>query len=695
MTPDADPTQATLHIASFTRLPDTTVAEHWRFTADELLGWLERKPTQKWRGTHDTPGWSPVLYDPPERLRENIKHVYALVLDYDKGNPDFDTVVDLWRPFAGLVYTTKSHDIDANRLRVVMPLSRPVTPDEYDRLWQFADRQSRKAGLKTDAQAKDASRFWYVPTPPPGEWRAERLPGDTLDVDATLPIAETPALAVVRPVEPLSADARVDRARAYLAKIPGAVSGNGGHTQTFNAVAHVMIGFDLDIDTTRRIITQDYNPRCDPPWSEKEIEHKLRSVAEKCTRTRGYLLDVNRAPIQNTEHAATRAPAAPDELDVDWRQRIVRGKNGPRRGYNNVLAFVRHHPDYRGRWSLNTMTGSTYFDDRPMADTFVHDIRAAIDQTLGFSPGREDVEAAILASALDRQFHPIQQYLRSVDWDGTERLSNIARDFFGSDLPIHAEMARKWMISAVARALDPGCKVDTALMLYGKQGFYKSSFFAILGDPWHADSPIDITNKDSFAQIHAAWIYEFAELENVVHGRANSRLKAWLTSTHDMYRAPYARVVERRPRSCVICGTTNQSQFLSDETGSRRYWIIPVAAPIDRDELSRLRNQLWAEAVCAYEAGESWWLERDAESEREALNDEFMDEDPWQEAIEAHLESRAIWQVSVSDLLRDVLRVELARQDRWGQMRVARVLKRLGWQRRRVGGAKRYVYERP
>jgi predicted P-loop ATPase len=362
-----------------------------------------------------------------------------------------------------------------------------------------------------------------------------------------------------------------------------------------------------------------------------------------------------------------------------------------------VLAFVRHHPDYRGRWSLNTMTGSTYFNDAAMSDTFVHDIRAHADRVLGFTPGRDDTEAAILTSAQDRKFHPIQQYLRSVDWDGVERLASIARDFFGSSDPLHAEVARKWMISAVARALNPGCKVDTALMLVGDQGFFKSSFFTILGGDWHADSPIDISNKDSFAQIHAAWIYEFSELENVFHGRAESRLKAWLTSTHDMFRAPYARVVERKARSCVICGTTNRRQFLTDDTGSRRSWIIPVAAPIDRVTLQEVRDQLWAEAVCAYEAGETWWLEREQEQKREALNADYNSEDPWADTVRSFLAPPSVHEITVSQILADALKVDIGRQDHSSNMRVARILGRMGWERKRRGGRdeRRWAYVRP
>ncbi len=694
----ASPVRLPAKIAKFRNLNATTVLEHLETTWDEALDWLAEQPADPYAGDMRHPGWSPVRFDPPTRARAHVREAYALVLDYDRG-ADWNKIRSLWQDTYGLIYTTKSHGVDGDRFRVVLPLARPATADEYDRLWQWGARRSSNAGCEADKQAKDVSRFWYDPTPPIGGWKAERLHGKPINTDAVLLLVEPPALHVVSAPKPMTSDERVKRAATYLAKIPGAVSGDNGHTRTFNAVAHVMLGFDLTQDETRSLILHDYNPRCDPPWSEKEIEHKIDSVSKQCERPRGYLL-TERPRITSTQQASKTAPPLAAEVSVDWASELLTKKDHtPKRAYHNVAVFVRHFPEYRGKWSLDTMTMTPWFNDAPIPSTLVHEIRAHADRRLQFTPSTADVEAAILAAAHDRPFHPIQKYLRSIDWDGVPRLSSMAHDYLGSDSPLHAEMVRRWMIGAAARALWPGVKLDTALMLVGAQGIGKSTFFSILGSTWHSDTFVDITNKDSFVQIHSAWIYELSELENVVTGRAESRLKAWLTSTHDSFRAPYQRTAERRARAVVICGTTNRARFLTDDTGSRRFWIVPVGQMIPRDLLTEMRDQLWAEAVCAAESREPWWLSEETERQREAANDAHVEEDAWSEAAEKYLEGRH--ETSVSDLLEHGLDVKTSYQGRSEQMRAARILRSAGWERvrdsisdRESGWARRWKYVR-
>lgn len=685
-------------IALFTGLTRTD-AEHLEIDTEQWLDRLCVEPSAPYAGQLEHPGWSPVLYDPPRRERANVRSVFLLVLDHDKRG-DWDRLVQLWQGASGAIYTTKSHGAvgsQGDRLRVTLALSRPVTSDEHAKIWQWAAQRSAQVDCPPDQQCKDASRFWYSATLPPGGWRAQRLTGAPLDVEATIALLpEPPKLQVVRPRVAASADERLRRARAYLQHIPGATSGQSGHTATFNAVAHMLVGFDLSEDDTLRLVTEDYNPRCDPPWSERELQHKIASVAKQCKRERGYLL-TDRPRIETSRSAASYAPPASETLNTDWTSLLLyNAEQKPRRGYHNVAVFVRHHPEFRGKWSIDMMTETPWYDGAKMQPTMVHYIRDMADCRIGYTPSPADVESAIVAAAHDRPFHPIRQYLRSVDWDGVPRLSAMAHDYFHLDSPLHAEMVRKFMVSAAMRALHPGCKLDTALMLVGPQGYRKSTFFAVLGGEWHADSYLDITAKDGTLQLHAAWIYELAELENVVTGARESRLKAWMASTHDLFRAPYAKTTEPKARAVVLCGTTNRDRILTDETGSRRFWLLPIAREIPVSLLRECRDQLWAEAVCAAESGESWWLDRDSDSERETQNKNFVDDDSWLEPIAEYLANPAVDRVTVGHVLEYAVKLEPGRHGRIEQTRVARCLVQLGWERRREmrNAVRRYFYAR-
>jgi len=191
-------------------------------------------------------------------------------------------------------------------------------------------------------------------------------------------------------------------------------------------------------------------------------------------------------------------------------------------------------------------------------------------------------------------------------------------------------------------------------------------------------------------QLHGAWIYELSELENVLAGKAESRMKAWTSSTHDNVRLPYMKTTSQLARGTVLAGTTNRTRFLTDETGSRRSWIIPVTGMIPFQLLESCRDQLWAEACAAAEAGEPWWLDGSDDRAREDRNQAYIDEDSWEEIIALWTVGREI--TSMSETLSEALKLDVGKHDRSSQMRVAKALRRLDWVRRRRGGI--WVYER-
>lgn len=221
--------------------------------------------------------------------------------------------------------------------------------------------------------------------------------------------------------------------------------------------------------------------------------------------------------------------------------------------------------------------------------------------------------AAIEYCALKSQFDPIADYLAAVRWDGKPRLRGMLASYFGADDNAwHSTAGRKWMISAVARTLKPGCKVDTALVFEGKQGIGKTSGIRALASPaWHAEDCPKLGSEESKRFLLGKWIVEIGELDALRKSDANAA-KGFLSTQSDNIRKPYAPDYVDVPRRCVFAGTTNDQHYLSDVTGNRRFWPVRTSAgTVAVAALAADRDQLWAEAVSEYEAGEPWWLSAD------------------------------------------------------------------------------------
>lgn len=366
---------------------------------------------------------------------------------------------------------------------------------------------------------------------------------------------------------------------------------------------------------------------------------------------------------------------------------LTRGQQGGIKStFGNVCLILRHEEGFRARLSYNRMRIAPFIrdgaTDRPLEDADVARIREDIERRWGFSPANEAVIQAILLIASERSFHPLQDYLGGLTWDGEARISRVTAEVLGGSSAddLTQRMVRCWFISAVARALSPGCKVDTTLVLVGEQGYRKSTFFATLGGEWFSDTYVDIRNKDGILQIHSAWLHEWAEIERVTIKTSSSDVKAFLTSARDSVRPPFGRGVLIQPRSSVIVGTTNKT-FIDDETGSRRFWPVAVSKLVDVALLASWRDQLWAEAVAAYRAGEGWWLTKEEDASREDAADEHMVENPWLERVENYLRdsTRQTSGVSVADILTGALAIDLGRVAHGDLVRVGKVLRRLRW----------------
>jgi putative DNA primase/helicase len=335
------------------------------------------------------------------------------------------------------------------------------------------------------------------------------------------------------------------------------------------------------------------------------------------------------------------------------------------------------------------------------------------------------VGRSVIAVARNVRVHPVRDYLEALAWDGTPRLDAWAVTYLGAeDTPLHRSMASLWMVSAVARIMQPGCKADHMLILEGPQGIRKSTALKVLAsDPWFTDELAELGSKDAAQQMRGVWIIEMAELDAI--GQADvSRIKAFLSRTTDRYRPPYERYVVTVPRQCVFAGTVNPDTYLRDETGNRRFWPLRCG-DIDLEGLRRDRDQLWAEAVACYRAGAPWWIEdRALVAEASAAQEARYQGDAWDARIERWLVSERKpvnvgvgefedWQerfvpraqpltdVSIGEVLEQALGIEAAKWTKGDQMRVGAYLKARKWERYKTTGsardgvAREWRYRRP
>jgi len=238
-------------------------------------------------------GLSLATFAGDKRALANVERVYACGLDLDEA-VDLDSLRERFVGTDAFVHTTHSSTIAAPRCRVFLRLSRPVTGDEYRRVYQAIASKVEADGLVVDRAASDPSRFWYLPSIPPGgamvHWTCTGAP---VDVDAALAAVPAPAPYVPAPRAPSSADGYA-RARAYLHHVPGAVSGSGGSTATFLVAQRLVRGFSLSVEDALHLLASEWNERCCPPWDERGLRRKVEDAARSGRMADGDLLDRER-----------------------------------------------------------------------------------------------------------------------------------------------------------------------------------------------------------------------------------------------------------------------------------------------------------------------------------------------------------------------------------------------------------------
>jgi predicted P-loop ATPase len=316
---------------------------------------------------------------------------------------------------------------------------------------------------------------------------------------------------------------------------------------------------------------------------------------------------------------------------------------------------------------------------RPIQDTDASQLQEWLQHAGLPKIGRDTVHQAVHLRAQERAFHPIRDYLDGIKWDGTARLERWLAYYLGAEQSAYAAgIGRMFLIALVARIFEPGCKADYAMVIEGPQGARKSTACKILAGEWFSDSLPEIERgKDVVQHLRGKWLIEIAEL-SAMRRSETEFLKAFISRPVERYRPAYGHEEVIEPRQCIFVGTTNKETYLRDETGGRRFWPVR-AGSIDIDALAHDRDQLFAEAVSRYRAGEKWWPDQDFERDHVKPEQESRFEvDAWEQEIATFLIGRS--RVTVTEVARSALNIETAKIGTAEQRRVRDVLIRLEWQ---------------
>jgi putative DNA primase/helicase len=420
------------------------------------------------------------------------------------------------------------------------------------------------------------------------------------------------------------------------------------------------------------------------------------------------------------------------EVEVDWQRRLMRRKDTVLDTATNVMLVLENDPRWEGCLRWCDLTHRPLVVKPPpirngavgeWSEGDLSELRFWVAEAYGWEPGPGNAKDAVVAVAKRRTFHPIREYLEGLRWDGRSRLDTWLFRYLGAVDEVDAQelddaaaqgardaaqerrmrylalVGAQWLISAVARVMKPGCQADHVLILEGPQGLGKSTVYRILAGEWVTDSPVELGSRDGMEQIRGKWVVELAELDSL-HRAESTRAKQFFSSPNDRFREFYGAASRDHPRQCVFGGSTNSEGYLKDPTGNRRYWPVRCRQ-IDFAALLADRDQLWAEALHRFRAGERWHPTRE---EQDALIlPEQLDrtrQDAWAALIAEWLadpSQRDLLFVTLPDLFRDVLRMEPAHMRPPEQQRLGEIMQSMGWRRVRRGarGQRVWGYERP
>ncbi|MBO7276063.1 MAG: hypothetical protein J6V15_06810 [Clostridia bacterium] len=623
------------------------------------------------------------------RALGNVPHRSVLCLDADYADGEVWPDWCLLYGNAAAVYSTHKHTPDNQRLRLVVPLARDVTPDEYQAIGR---RVAHTLGIdKFDHTTYDVHRLMYWPsTSQDGEYVFEHLDAPMLDPDAVLatyhnwhdvshwPTGSREAGVTTRSTtkqqDPLEKPGLVGAfCRAYFpiteaieAFVPvyqpcdepnrytytegstgaGVVIYDDRFTYSYHAtdpasgqscnawdLVRIHLFGDKDL-----LVGEDTSITMRPSYKA------MADFASKDDRVKKQLLDDKADATDDFEVLP--------EADKDWATKLRYTEKGAlAQTIENVVLILQNDPKLAGCLAFNEMDHNIVVRKAlpwrkvkgisQWVDADDAALRYYLERVYNLS-GKDRIFDAVNVVAQQAAFHPVRDYLDGCTWDGVPRVDTLLIDYLGADDNEYTRaVTRKTLVAAVARVFKPGCKFDYMLTIRGRQGLGKSALISKLGGQWFSDTFTTMQGKEAYEQVMGVWILEVGELAGMRKAEAET-IKLYVSKTTDRYRPAYGRRLQEVPRQCIFIGTTNEQTFLRDTTGNRRFWVVdtPNSPALDMwDELTtEMVRLIWAEAVEIYKKGEKLYLPRELERIARQVQESYEEENPKAGIVAAYLD---------------------------------------------------------
>lgn len=626
------------------------------------------------------------------RKADSVATRQILTLDADFAPIDFFDTLDMLADYACCVYSTHKHSPETPRFRLLIPLDREVTPDEYEAIGR---KVAEEIGIDYfDDTTYQASRLMYWPSvSSDGEYFYNYIDDKFLSADKVLErypdwmdTSYWPESSRAARIRKKLADKQGDPCEkpgligafcrtytvpeaietfipdAYIkCDMPNRYTYTGGSTaaglviyedEKFAYSNHATdpssgkLCNAFDLVRLHKFTDLDEEAAVDTPTTKLPSYKAMIELVQKDDSTKLQL------GMEKVENAKDDFEELPDD-DMSWLSKLEYNKQGIiENSLNNLLMILKHDPNLKSIVFNKLSDGMEIKGEVPWShpSKFWRDADDAqlisyIDLTYGtFSARNYDI--AVTKVADDRSYHPIREFLEEIpEWDGVERLDTLLIDYLGAeDNEYVRAVTRKTLVGAIARVMNPGCKFDTMLVLNGAQGIGKSTLIAKLGGEWFSDSLhlSDTKDKTAAEKLQGYWIIEIGELAGLKKAEVDT-LKGFLSKQNDIYRASFGRRTTPHMRQCIFIGTTNaENGYLRDTTGNRRFWPVRVPGGGDKKVWDITQDeilQIWAETKHRYKEKEPLYLDKDLADMAEREQRAAMETDEREGMIREYLDT--------------------------------------------------------